>query len=322
MNCLVCGSRITKANEVEGITGDNAVFCEGKCDAWIHRTCIRLSKQSFEALSESESPYLCPHCILSKQTKEIEDLKQLVKSLTENLSAAKKQILALKANQAESPDQPGNATELSGGDTPETVTNMEVTNSATPAIAANTTMPNSASTQADREFNAVLYGILECSKGTKKYDQAKQDLTNVITAVSHVDHEITSQNIRDCLRLGKYKESAKRPRPILIKLTRAIDVISLLSNRNSLPNNISIKPDMSQAKRTIESLLMKERWRLIQTGIDHKSIKIQAANIYVNNKLHGKVCNSSFALSSELSSNNNSTLPNSSQQSPIPVNSN
>ena len=49
---------------------------------------------------------------------------------------------------------------------------------------------------------------------------------------------------------------------------------------------------MSQAERTIESLLMKERWHLIQTGIDHKSIKIQAANIYVNNKLQGKVCNS------------------------------
>ena len=108
----------------------------------------------------------------------------------------------------------------------------------------------------------------------------------------------------------------------IIKLTRTIDVISLLSNHSSLPNNISIKPDMSQAECTTESLLMKERWRLIQTGIDCKSIKIQAANIYVNNKLYGKVCNSSFTLSSEMSSaNNNSTLPNSSQQSPIPVNS-
>ena len=128
--------------------------------------------------------------------------------MAENLSAAKKQILALKANQAESPDQPGNATELSAGDTPKTVTNMEVTNSATPAVASNTTMPNSASAQADRKFNAVLYGLPECSKGTKKYDRAKQDLTNVITAVSHVD-QITSQNICDCFHLGKYKESAK-----------------------------------------------------------------------------------------------------------------
>ena len=39
---------------------------------------------------------------------------------------------------------------------------------------------------------------------------------------------------------------------------------------------------MSQAECTIESLLMKERWHLIQTGIDCISIKIQAANIYVN----------------------------------------
>ena len=58
--------------------------------------------------------------------KEIEELKQLVKSLAENLSAAKNQVLALKANQAESPDQPGNATKLSAGDTPETVANMEI----------------------------------------------------------------------------------------------------------------------------------------------------------------------------------------------------
>ena len=64
---------------------------------------------------------------------------------------------------------------------------------------------------------------------------------------------------------------------------------------------------MSQAECTIESLLMKERWRLIQTGIDRKSIKIQAANIYVNNKLHGKVSNSSFTLSSELSCHNNNS---------------
>ena len=110
--------------------------------------------------------------MLSKQIKEIEDLKQLVKSLVENLSAAINQILILKVNQTESqsPDQPGNATDLPAGDIPETVTNMEVTNSVTPAVAANTTMLNSASSQADQKFNAVLYGIPECLKGTKRYD--------------------------------------------------------------------------------------------------------------------------------------------------------
>ena len=89
---------------------------------------------------------------------------------------------------------------------------------------------------------------------------------NVISTVSHihVDSEITSQNICDCFCLGKYKESAERPCPILIKLTRATDVTSLLSNHSSLPNNILIKPDMSKAKCTIESLLMKGRWCLVQ----------------------------------------------------------
>ena len=64
---------------------------------------------------------------------------------------------------------------------------------------------------------------------------------------------------------------------------------------------------MSQAKCIIEPLLMKQRWSLIQTGIDHKCIRIQAANIYVKNKLHGKVCNLSFTLLSELSSPNNNS---------------
>ena len=64
---------------------------------------------------------------------------------------------------------------------------------------------------------------------------------------------------------------------------------------------------MSQAKRIIESLLMKERLSLIQTGIDRKSIRIQAANIYVKNKLHGKVFNLAFTILSEFSTPNNNS---------------
>ena len=144
--------------------------------------------------------------------------------MAETLSVAKNQILALKANQAESPDQPGNATELSAGNISETVINIEVTNSAVQPLQllhALATMRNSTSAQADQKFSAVLFGISECLKGTKKHDRAKQDLTNVISAVSHIDHEITTYT-RDCFHLGKYKQSAKQPCPILIKLTRAI----------------------------------------------------------------------------------------------------
>ena len=117
---------------------------------------------------------------------------------------------------------------------------MEVTYSVTPAIAVNTTKPNSISIQADQKRNAILYGIPEYSKGTKIYDWAKHHLTNVISTVSHVDSEITLQSIHDFFRVGKYKESVERSCPMLIKVTKAIDVISLLSNHSSFPNNISI----------------------------------------------------------------------------------
>ena len=80
---------------------------------------------------------------------------------------------------------------------------MEVTYSVTPTVAVNTTKPNSISIQANWKCNAILYGIPEYSKGTKKYDWAKQDITNVISNVSHVDSTITSQSIYDFFRLGK-----------------------------------------------------------------------------------------------------------------------
>ena len=34
-----------------------ALFCEGDCQAWVHSG---LNKQAYEALTEENSPYLCP----------------------------------------------------------------------------------------------------------------------------------------------------------------------------------------------------------------------------------------------------------------------
>ena len=53
---------------------------------------------------------------------------------------------------------------------------------------------------------------------------------------------------------------------------------------------------MSPAERAIESILLKERWSLIQGGFDRKSIRISRVNnsIYVNNQVFGRVINSQF----------------------------
>jgi len=108
----------------------------------------------------------------------------------------------------------------------------------------------------------VIYGINECDKGTNRTERQSHDLHNVTTIVIQGDNSINLLSIRDLLRLGKYREQAKKPRLILIRLTRTLDVSLLLAKAKS--------------------------------GVNRKTIKIRSNKIFVNNKLHGQVVNSSF----------------------------
>ena len=75
-----------------------------------------------------------------------------------------------------------------------------------------------------------------------------------------------------------------------------IDATTILANRTSLSSPNFIKPDMSPAEQEAESILLKERWSLIQGVFNCKSIKISSVNnsIYVNNLVFGRVVNSQF----------------------------
>ena len=88
----------------------------------------------------------------------------------------------------------------------------------------------------------------------------------------------------------------------------------------SLTLPYSIKPDLSLEERKRESALLKQRWSLIQSGIERKFIRIHNLSIFVNNKLHGRLDLSSnqfhccSPLNTPLSPNSplvtNSTSPN------------
>ena len=71
--------------------------------------------------------------------------------------------------------------------------------------------------------------------------------------------------------------------------------MSTTTSYQSLPPNIHIKPDLSPEDRKADTILLKERWRLISSGHDRKSIKIRGSFIFANNNLHDKV--TSFTLS-------------------------
>ena len=51
---------------------------------------------------------------------------------------------------------------------------------------------------------------------------------------------------------------------------------------------------MSPDEKAKETLLLKERWSLIQSGISKSDIKIKSSSIYVKGKKHGYVSNSAF----------------------------
>ena len=68
-----------------------------------------------------------------------------------------------------------------------------------------------------------------------------------------------------------------------------------------MPKPYSIKPEVTKVEHLRNSALMKERWSLIVSGVDRKSIKIQSSSIYVENKLYGKLdSNDQFQLISSV----------------------
>jgi len=56
-----------------------------------------------------------------------------------------------------------------------------------------------------------------------------------------------------------------------------------------LKNLFFIKADMSKDERKVESLLLQERWKLIQQGANRKHISIRKTEIFVGKLLHAKV---------------------------------
>ena len=146
----------------------------------------------------------------------------------------------------------------------------------------------SRSSVSDRKYNLVIYGILECDKGTPRSRHLETDTINVFTVITNVDSSIHLQRVRDCFRLRKYSDNG-RPRPILAKLNRTADVSSVLSKWGSLNKPIYIKPDLSLEDRCLEVILLKERWSLIQSGTNRRDIKIRNKCLFVMNKLHCQV---------------------------------
>ena len=142
-------------------------------------------------------------------------------------------------------------------------------------------------TKPDRKYNIVVYGIEECPSGTPISERNRHDINETLSIFSKLDSAIQHFPIKDSLCLGKYKNDSQRPpRPVLVKMNRLMDASSILSKRSDLPNGIFVKPDMTPEEQCTEASLLKERWLLMQKGINKNDIKL---SLYVQGKKYTEV---------------------------------
>ena len=152
-----------------------------------------------------------------------------------------------------------------------------------------------ATDESRRKLNVVIYGLEECIEGTQRFQRTRKDLEAVGDLFTFLDPLVTAQLISDCFRLGKDRKD--KTRPLLVKFARRCDVELILSQRKKLSSKpgIGVKPDMSIDERKVESILLKERRSLINTGVERSSIKIRRNSLFVDNCKIGSVIDSAFS---------------------------
>ena len=119
-----------------------------------------------------------------------------------------------------------------------------------------------------------MYGVQESPPNTNRPTRLDHDLTNITHAFSQAEVPLERNSIKDCRRLGKFNEQANKPRPILVTFLRSGDASLLLSKISAFKGPIHIKPDLSIEERSQEAVLLKQRWSLIQRGVERKRMKM------------------------------------------------
>ena len=63
----------------------------------------------------------------------------------------------------------------------------------------------------ERKFNLMFYGVPECREGTHFHERAENDLKNVLGVLEKILPSVSSDSIRDCIRIGEYSPQGTRP---------------------------------------------------------------------------------------------------------------
>ena len=163
--CATCDSVIQDKDD--NCASDDAVYCEGQCQALLHRKCLGMSKKFYIALGEIDEPYFCPNCCVFAYKKEIESIKATVASLSEELSLMQDKLANLQHSNDGSPDT--NTASLSVA---KEISHLPV-NHPSESILPCGILPG------ERKFHVIINSIKECPQKTARHLRHKTELDNV-----------------------------------------------------------------------------------------------------------------------------------------------
>ena len=83
LKCGICLQLIVESSEKK--KGDDAIYCEGACQAWFHRKCIRLPKTLYVRLSDCSDPFLCNFCRFDNLERSLDEVRSAVSTLSSKL---------------------------------------------------------------------------------------------------------------------------------------------------------------------------------------------------------------------------------------------
>jgi len=83
-----------------------------------------------------------------------------------------------------------------------------------------------------------MYGVKESPSNTIRPARLDHDLTIITQAFSETQVPLERTSIKDCHRFGKFKETANKPRPILITFLHSRDASLALSKISSFKGQV------------------------------------------------------------------------------------
>lgn len=220
--CCICEDVIALPSE--SVEGDDALFCEGFCQAWCHRKCIGFSNQLFKVLCESDDPFLCLYCSLACYQKEIFSLSKQVKSLTSEVALLKNQEPMAIAKEVENSHTIVSSVEQSSSSPPNPPPSQDISKIIT-------TVLSEEKEKEKHRLNLIIYNFKE-SQESDPLNRKEADINECTKLFQN--YLGTQVSISNASRIGKKHNNTNKP--CLLKVT----VSSLREKAQVLRNCIKL----------------------------------------------------------------------------------